>query len=54
MTEMLVIGIAIAVLLYLSFYLGIVGRLNRIIELQTDQRDALARIADLLEVPYKG
>jgi hypothetical protein len=54
MTAMLLVGIAIAVLLYI-----VVQRLDRIIilqteqrDLQTNQRDALIHIADLLEVPY--
>lgn len=54
MTAILLIGIAIAVLLYI-----VVQRLDRIIILQTEQRDlqmthrdALIHIADLLEVPY--
>jgi hypothetical protein len=54
MTAMLLIGIAIAVLLYI-----VLQRLDRIISLQSegrdlqrDQRDTLIHIADLLEVPY--
>jgi hypothetical protein len=54
MTAMLLIAIAIAVLLYI-----VVQRLDRIIalqteqqDLQTDQRNTLIHIADLLEVPY--
>jgi type II secretory pathway component PulJ len=48
MTAMLLVGIAIAVLLYI-----VVQRLDRIIALSLQQQDHLRRIIGLLELPHQ-
>lgn len=48
MTAMLLVGIAIAVLLYI-----VVQRLDRIIALQLQHQERLGRIIGLLELPYQ-
>jgi hypothetical protein len=54
MTSMLLIAIAIVVFCTFVMQLwALMLRLERIISLQIDQRDALTKIVDLLEVPYR-